>query len=148
MCDQPREDVPVITVALADHYHLVRQGIRCLLEGERDLEIVGEVADGLKVIDLVKWRKPRVLVVSLGMPGLNGFEVTRRVCEHAPETGVIVLSMYGHDQYVIEALRRGASRYVVTQTNGTELIQISADRTEGNVCSLMAGDGRRPRTRA
>ena len=113
----------MITVALADHYHLVRQGIRCLLERERDLEIVGEVADGLKVINLVKRRKPRVLVVSLGMPGLNGFEITRRVREHAPKTGVIVLSMYGHDQYVIEALRRGAAGYVVTQTKGTELIR-------------------------
>jgi DNA-binding NarL/FixJ family response regulator len=116
-------DVPVITVVLADDYHLFRQGLRCLLETEKDLEVVGEVADGLKVVDLVERRKPRVLVVAMAMSGLNGFEVTRRVRERVPGTGVIVLSMYGHDHYIIEALRSGASGYVVTQARGIELIR-------------------------
>jgi two-component system response regulator NreC len=114
---------PVITVALADHYHLVRQGLRCLLELEKDLEVVGEADDGLKVVNLVKRRKPHVLVVTLAMSGLNGFEVTRRVRESSPETGVIVLSAYGHDQSIIEALRSGASGYVATQAKGIELIR-------------------------
>ena len=90
---------------------------------EKDFEVVGEVADGRKVVGLVKRRKPKVLVVALAMSGLNGFEVTRRVRKSSPDTAVIVLSTYGHDQHIIEALRCGASGYVVTQARGTELIR-------------------------
>ncbi len=114
---------PVITIALADHHHLLREGIRSLLEREKDFKVVGEVADGLKVIGLVQRRKPRVLIMGLALPGLNSFEVTLRVRQRSPETAVILLSMYASDQYVVEALRSGASGYVVTQAKGIELIR-------------------------
>ena len=112
-----------ITVALADHHHLIREGVRSLLETEKDLKVVGEVADGLKVVGLVERRKPRVLIMALAMPGLNSFEVTLRVRRRSPGTAVILLSMYAGEQYVIEALRSGASGYVVTEAQGSELIR-------------------------
>jgi DNA-binding NarL/FixJ family response regulator len=112
---------PVITIALADHHHLIRDSVRCLLETTRDFKVVGEAADGLEVVRLVERRKPRVLIVALGLPGLHSFEVTLRVRQRRPDTAVILLSMSASDQYVIEALRSGASGYVVTQARGVEL---------------------------
>ena len=113
----------MITIALAGHHQLIREAIRCLLERERDFKIVGEVADGLRVVDLVERRKPRVLLLDLAMPGLNSFELTLRIRQRSPQTAVVLLAMYAGDQYVTEALRSGASGYVVTHAKGTELIR-------------------------
>ena len=98
----------VITMVLADDHHIVRQGVRALLESDPDFSIIGEAGDGLKVIDLVASLKPSVLVADLMMPGLNGLEVTRQVTKISPATRVIILSMYTNESYVIEALRNGA----------------------------------------
>jgi two-component system response regulator NreC len=114
---------PVITIVLADHHHVIREGVRHLLETEKDFKVVGEVADGLKVARLVERRRPRVLVMARSMPGLNSFEVTRRVRQRSPGTAVILLSMYAGEQYVIEAVRSGATGYVATQARGIELIR-------------------------
>lgn len=114
---------PVITIVLADHHHLIRESVRCLLEVEKDLKVVGEVADGLKVVRLVERLKPRVLIVALAMPGLNSFEVTLRVRQRSPDTAVILLSMHAGDQYVIQALQSGASGYVGTQARSIDLIR-------------------------
>jgi DNA-binding NarL/FixJ family response regulator len=122
-CKRDKQASPRITVALADQQHLIREGIRSLLEAEKDLKVVGEVADGLKVVGLVERRKPQVLIMALAMPGLNCFEVTLRVRRRSPQTAVILLSMYAGDRYVIEALRSGASGYVVTEARGIELIR-------------------------
>jgi DNA-binding NarL/FixJ family response regulator len=113
----------VISIALADHHHLIRESVRSRLEKERDFKVVGEVADGLRVVRLVEGRKPRVLVMAVAMPGLNSFEVTMRVRQRSPETAVFLLSMYAGDQYVIEALRSGASGYVGAQARSIELIR-------------------------
>lgn len=110
-----------ITIVLAEDQNLVRYGIRCLLEKERDFKVVGEAEDGLKVVDLVARLKPRILLVGLGMPGLNGLEITRQVHQQLPATAVIVLSMYSDDQYVIQALRNGATGYVVKHAKPAEL---------------------------
>ena len=67
------------TVLLADDHHVVRRGLKALLEGERDFEVVGEAADGIEALEMVDQLNPDVLVLDLMMPGLNGLEVTRRV---------------------------------------------------------------------
>lgn len=113
----------VITIALADDQHLVRQGIRCLLELEKDFKIIGETGDGIKVAGLVGRVKPSVLIVALGMPGLNGVEIARQVRQRSPETGVVILSVSTDERYVIEALRSGASGYLVKQAKATELVR-------------------------
>lgn len=113
----------LITIVLADDHNLVRGGIRCLVEVEDDFKVVGEAADGLKVVRLVERLKPRMLIVSLAMPGLNGLEITRLVHQQSPATAVIVLSMHSKEQYVIQALRNGASGYVVTCAKPAELVR-------------------------
>lgn len=112
----------LITIALADPQDLVRKGIRCLLEVEADFKIVGEVADGLEAISLVKRLKPRVLIVALAMPGLNCLEITRQVQQHSPATAVIVLSTYSNEQYVVQALKNGASGYILMYVSPAELM--------------------------
>jgi DNA-binding NarL/FixJ family response regulator len=112
----------VITIVLADDHHIVRQGVRALLESDPDFSIIGEAGDGLRVIDLVAHLKPSVLVVDLMMPGLNGLEVTRQVTKISPATRVIILSMYTNESYVMEALRNGALGYVLKESNPSDLM--------------------------
>jgi two-component system, NarL family, response regulator NreC len=110
-------------ILLADDQQVVRQALRCLLERESDLRVVGETSDGLEIVPLVWKLKPDVLVTDVAMPGLYGLEVTRRVRESAPGTGVVILSRYPHEWYVTEALRRGALGYVVKQSDAAELLR-------------------------
>jgi DNA-binding NarL/FixJ family response regulator len=110
-------------ILLADDQQVMRQALRCLLEREADLQVVGETSDGLEVVELVERLKPDVLVTDVAMPGLYGLEVTRRVRERSPGTGVVILSRYPNDWYVTEALRRGAFGYVVKQADAAELLR-------------------------
>jgi two-component system, NarL family, response regulator NreC len=109
-------------ILLADDHQVVLDGLSSLLGNEPDMQIVGQATDGLEVLPKVKALRPEVLVVDLMMPGLNGLEVTRQVHEHVPDTKIIVLSMHSNDAYVAEALRNGASGYVVKQANARALV--------------------------
>lgn len=111
-----------ISIVLADDHKLVREGIRLLLAAEPDLSVVGEVADGLKVVQTVEKLKPQVLVLDLMMPGLNGLEIARQVSKSCPETRVMILSMHANEAYVVEALRNGATGYCLKDCSGTEMI--------------------------
>jgi DNA-binding NarL/FixJ family response regulator len=112
-----------VTIVLADDHAIVRQGLRTLLESDPQFEVVGEAANGLEAIELVKRRKPTVLIADLMMPGLNGLETTRKVLRLKSKTRVIVLSMYRNEAYVLEALRIGAAGYIAKESGGAELFQ-------------------------
>jgi DNA-binding NarL/FixJ family response regulator len=111
------------TIVLADDHLVVRRGMKSLLEAESDFELVGETGDGLEAVQLAERQKPDVLVLDLMMPGLNGIEVTRQVRKRSPHTQIIILSMHGNDEYVLEALRNGANGYVLKDAGATELVQ-------------------------
>jgi len=110
-------------ILLADDQQVVRQALRCLLERETDLQVVGETSDGLEIVPLVERLRPDVLITDVAMPGLYGLEVTRRVREQAPGTGVVILSRYLNEWYVTEALRRGALGFVVKQSDVADLLR-------------------------
>ena len=112
-----------ITIVLAEDLTLVRRGIRCLVEIQKDFKVVGECADGVKTVSLVARVKPRMLIVALAMPGLNGLEITRLVRERSPATDVIILSQYSKEQFVLQALRNGAAAYVVKHARPSELVR-------------------------
>lgn len=112
-----------ISIVLADDHEVVRLGLRALFEAEQDFKVVGEASDGLQARDLVAKLKPDLLVVDLMMPGLNGLEVTRQAVVSSPETRVVVLSMQANEGYVLEALRSGATGYVLKQSDMSELVQ-------------------------
>jgi len=118
-----RRASPLITIVLAEEQQLIRSGVRCLLEAVRDFKVVGETADGLQVVRLVQRLRPRVLVIAVGMPGLNGIEVARQVRQHCPGTAVVMLSMYSREQYVIQALRNGAAGYVLKRARPPQLVR-------------------------
>lgn len=111
-----------ITIVLADDHHVVRQGLRALLQAEPDFSIVGEAADGREALALIERLKPKILIVDVMMPGLNGLEVTRQAHQLSVKTRVVVLSMYANEAYVTEALRNGASAYVLKESRALDLL--------------------------
>lgn len=112
-----------VTVLLADDHHLVRQGLRALLQTEANLQVVGEAADGLAVMPLVERLRPQVLLLDLMMPGLNGLEVIRQVVQRAPRTRVVVVSMHADYAHVAECLRLGACGYILKESGLGVLVQ-------------------------
>jgi two-component system, NarL family, response regulator NreC len=111
------------TIVLADDHQLVREGLRLLLEGQPGFSVVGETSDGLQVAELVARLKPDILVVDLVMPGLGGLDVAREVARRAPRTRIVILSMHSSDAFVVQALRNGASAYVLKDSSGEELVR-------------------------
>lgn len=109
------------TVLLADDHGLVRAGIRSLLENIDNIEVVAETGDGRQVLRLVKERKPRLALLDIAMPSLNGLEAATRIHRDFPETSVIMLSMHSNEEYVLQALRAGASGYLVKDAATAEL---------------------------
>lgn len=113
----------MIRLLLADDHPLVREGIRAILEREAACEIVAETGDGLGVADLVDRLSPDVLMLDVMLPGLNGIEVCRHVSRRSPNTRVLMLSMHSNEAYVLEALRAGASGYVLKDTATADLVR-------------------------
>ncbi len=112
-----------ISILLADDHAIVRQGVRILLEAELGFKIIGEAGDGLEAVRLVERLEPDMLVVDLGMTGLNGLEVTLQVKRRFPQVGVIVLSMHADETHVERALKNGADAYVVKDAHSADLVK-------------------------
>lgn len=112
----------MITVVLADDHTIVRQGIKALLETEKDISIVGETDNGLGAVEMVGQLQPDILVLDLMMGGVNGLEVTRRIRCYSENTGIVILSMYGDESYIVEALRSGAKAYVLKDSTADDLV--------------------------
>lgn len=110
------------TIVLADDHQVVRLGVRALLEEFPEFEVVGEAADGLEALRLVRRLHPDILIVDLMMPGVNGLEVTRHVRQCTPTTRVIILSMHANESYVLQALRYGASAYILKEASSPEIV--------------------------
>jgi len=120
-----------ITILLADDHRMVRQGFRALLEAEKDFRIVDETGDGLEAMRLAEQLKPQVLVLDLMLPGLRGLEVARQIKQRGLRTKVVILSMHANEAYVLEALRNGASGYVLKDANAAELVRAVREAVAG-----------------
>ena len=112
----------VIGIVLADDHEIVRQGLRLILEGERQFKIIAEASDGLQALQLLEKFQPDVLIVDIAMPGLNGMEVIRQARRVSPLTRVIALSMHASESYVLAALRNGATGYVLKEFGSEHLV--------------------------
>jgi DNA-binding NarL/FixJ family response regulator len=119
------------TVVLADDHHIVRKGLRTLLEAEGAIGVIGEEADGLNVVALVERLRPDVLLLDVQMPGLNGLEITRQIVQRSLKTRVIILSMHKNETYVREALRYGAHGYVLKDADPSEMVEAVREVSAG-----------------
>jgi DNA-binding NarL/FixJ family response regulator len=114
----------VIRVALADDQVLVRAGFRVLLDAEEGIEVVGEAADGAEAVDVAVRERPDVVLMDIRMPNVDGIEATRRIAADArtASTKVLVLTTFDLDEYVFQALRAGASGFLLKDTHPHELL--------------------------
>lgn len=114
----------VITIVLADDHSLVRDGIRALLEEEPDLDVIGEVANGLEAIDMVADKSPDILIIDIRMPELGGIETVERLnAKGNLKTKCIILSMHDSEEYILKSVQAGASGYLLKDTGKTEFVK-------------------------
>lgn len=112
-----------IKIILADDHVMLRHGLSRLFEQEEDMDVIGQTEDGHTTIDLAKELMPNIVIMDIGMPGLNGIETTRRIIQDVPKVKVIGLSMHSSDKYVREMFRAGASGYLLKDCTFEELVE-------------------------
>ncbi|HKE79305.1 MAG TPA: response regulator transcription factor [Solirubrobacteraceae bacterium] len=116
--------VPLKTrILLADDHAIVRRGLRLILDAEPDLEVVAEAADGAEAIRLARETTPDLAVVDVSMPLITGLQATSEIARAAPGVRVLILSMHDNEQYFFEALRVGASGYVLKSAVDRDLVE-------------------------
>ena len=115
----------MIRVVLADDQALLRAGLRVLLDAEDDLEVVGEAEDGVEAIAVVRRLRPDVVVMDIRMPDLDGLAATREIVAdpELAEVHVVVLTTFDHDEYVFEAIRAGATGFLLKDTEPADLLR-------------------------
>jgi DNA-binding NarL/FixJ family response regulator len=121
-----------ISILLADDHALVRAGIRALVEKLPNARVIAEAKDGREALRLVGELQPDLVLMDIAMPGLNGLEATARISREFPNVRVIILSMYGNEEYVREAISGGAAGYLVKRGATAEL--------ENAIKAIAAGD--------
>jgi len=129
-----------IRVLIADDHTIVRSGVRLLLEGQTDMEVVGEALTGDAAVEMAKTLQPDVVLMDISMPGLDGMEATRRIKEKSPLIGILVLTMHRSDEHFFAMLKAGASGYVLKAAETNELLSAirSVARGEAFLYPAMA----------
>jgi NarL family two-component system response regulator LiaR len=116
-------DMTKIRIVLAEDHVLVREGIRDLLQQERDIEVVGEAEDGEEAVQLVNKLKPDLVLLDIAMPKLNGIEATKRIKTEQPRVSVLVLTAYDNEEFILAILEAGASGYLLKNIRSEELLK-------------------------
>ena len=112
----------MLRILLGDDHGIVRRGMKALLDGEEDMEVVGEASDGLEVLRMCDELQPDALVVDIAMPKLNGIDVAERALKRQPALKVLFLSMYADESYVLRALSAGAKGYLLKDATDQDLL--------------------------
>jgi len=112
----------IITIVIVDDHEIVRDGLRMLLEKQKDFRVVGEAAEGVSSVRLIEKLKPRILLLDLVMPGFDGLEVMRHVRMRSPKTSVLILSMHCAEEKIAAAMVAGASGYILKASISAEII--------------------------
>jgi len=112
-----------IRVLLADDQDIIRTGLTIILNYQADIEVVGQAADGVEVVELAKQLQPDVILMDIKMPRLNGIQATRQVMAALPRTQIIILTTYDTDDWVFDGIRAGAVGYLLKDTSGDHLAE-------------------------
>ena len=128
-------------VIICDDQAIVRDGLELLLKLEKDIEVTGLARDGAEVVDLVAKAPPDLVLMDLKMPGINGVEATRRICAEYPAVKVLVLTTFDDDEWVFDAIRAGASGYLLKDTPREKVIEAIRGTVTGKsyVDPIIAG---------
>jgi DNA-binding NarL/FixJ family response regulator len=133
----------MIRVAIVDDQELVRSGIRMILEGEPDLQVVGEAADGRSAVALVHRETPDVLLLDIRMPGQDGLAAAAEILGDNAGTRVLMLTTFDLDEYVYEALRAGAAGFLLKDMSGEEIVAAVRQAARGGDALLAPAVTRR-----
>ncbi len=112
-----------IRILLADDHTILREGIKVLLNRERDMEIVAEAEDGAQTLEKVRSVKPDVVVLDISMPKIGGLEITKEITETFPSTRIVILTMHDNEEYLVQALKSGAKGYILKEAAATDLAE-------------------------
>lgn len=111
-----------IRILLADDHTILRAGLKMMLNAQPDMEVIGEAQDGRQAIHEAQRLQPDVILMDITMPDMNGIEATKQIKRAQSEIKVLILTMHEHDEYIFQALRAGASGYMLKEAADTELI--------------------------
>jgi DNA-binding NarL/FixJ family response regulator len=112
-----------IRLVLADDEAMVRSGLRLILDAEPDIDVVGEAHDGVSALEITRRRRPDVLLMDIRMPGLDGIAAAERLIDEDAPTRVLLLTTFGHDDYLFRALRAGTSGFLLKSAPAEELVR-------------------------
>jgi DNA-binding NarL/FixJ family response regulator len=127
-------------ILIADDHGIVRSGIRLLLERQGDLEVVAEAADGVDAVQQALACRPDLCVLDVGMPRMTGLQAARGIRSHLPDTRVLILSMHDDERYLFEALKAGASGYVLKREADTDLVDAIRSVEQGEAFLTNAAE--------
>ena len=122
-----------IRILIADDHTIFRSGLNLLLSSEVDLEVVGEAKDGTAAVEMAASLHPDVVLMDVGMPGLNGLDATRQIRARLPEVNILVLTMHRSDEYFFQMLEAGAAGYLLKGAETNELINAVRAVARGDV---------------
>lgn len=122
-----------INVMLVDDQTIIRDGIRSILETNKDISVVGEAGNGKDAYKKTSELKPNIILMDIRMPEMDGVEATRRIKKDFPETVIIVLTTFDDDEYIIKAMTYGASGYLLKDIGSEKLVQAIRDGMSGNI---------------
>ncbi|GAA1269498.1 response regulator transcription factor [Sphaerisporangium rubeum] len=116
-------DGPVTRILLADDHALVRRGVRLILDGEPGLTVVAEAGDGAEAVALAREHRPDLAILDIAMPRMTGLRAARELSRQWPDMRILILTMYDNEQYFFEALKSGASGYVLKSVADRDLVE-------------------------
>jgi DNA-binding NarL/FixJ family response regulator len=146
-------------ILLVDDHKMMRDGLRAILERSAEFRVVGEAETGTEAVQFCKKSRPDLVVMDIGLPGLNGIEATMEILRHSPQTRVVILSIYDDENSVVSALRSGARGFVLKRASSGDLIDalrtvarggsyLSSQVSDSLLARIQSGDLRTPSSQA